>query len=169
MKAAAAGRYFEGGKTYIMYDDKNLYLFFDCRETDGHIPDCQGGAKGSPWLGDGVEFFIQHTDNPEVVLHAVIDAEKAVYAATSPFRMAPGKKNQQLGKIPFTFKVTRGNPHWPCAVTIPWSAVGGKPAAGKEIGFNMMRNRIEQGNMSYYTLSNDLKYFSANQCRMILK
>ena len=158
-------------ETMVMgaYDDDNIYFFYDCRETDGHLLNCEGGGKGHPWEGDSVEFYVQRTDQPEETLHGIVDANGVPYAENAPFHPGAGKKRVVLGEIPFKFRITLGKPHWQAFVTIPWAALGGRPKTGSEVGFNLMRNRNEQGRVSWYTLSNNHEYLSGDQCRMKLK
>lgn len=153
----------------VAYDNKNLYFFYDCREEDGHILYCEGGRKGAPWEGDSVEFFVQRTDRPDETLHGLVDAENHSYAEATAFHHGPGKKVKVLSGKPFKFKITVGKPHWKAVITIPWAEIGGMPKSGTELGFNLMRNRNEQGKISCYTLSNNTVYLSAGQCRMLIK
>ncbi|MBR2427995.1 MAG: carbohydrate-binding family 9-like protein [Lentisphaeria bacterium] len=63
MKVAAAGRYFEGGKTYIMYDDKNLYLASTMDDQDV----MQWGKEDQGNLcttGDLFEVFLKPDGSP---------------------------------------------------------------------------------------------------------
>ena len=86
-----------------------------------------------------------------------------------PFRKDPNIPKVNFQSMPFKVDITRNSPHWTALITLPWNAIGGKPASGKVLGFNLMRNHFEQGTESCYTLSNNMEYLSADQCRMVLK
>ncbi len=85
------------------------------------------------------------------------------YAENMTLERKAGDKNilipKSMVKASYQFK----NDHWTCHITVPWAQLGGKPAAGKLIPFNFMRNRRDQGDCSYYTLVPSDKYFTGKQ------
>jgi hypothetical protein len=145
------------------WDDQNLYLYYDAQEIKGRILNCEGGKTGKPWWGDGVEFFSQRTNDQARIYHALIDVGNVSYSEDTSMEKKAGDKEVIHPKAGFSSKYDIKSDRWSVEIVIPWSTIGGKPAAGKTTAFNMMRNRLEQGKSGHYTLAPGARYFSGKQ------
>ena len=145
------------------WDDKNLYLYYDAQEIEGRILNCEGGKTGKPWWGDGVEFFLQRTNEPGMIYHALIDVGNVPYCEDMTMQREAGSKNIIHPKPGFKSKYNIKSDRWTVEIVMPWSTIGGKPENGKLVAFNMMRNRLQQGKSDHYTLAPNKQYFSGKQ------
>ena len=150
------------------WDDKNLYLYYDAQEVKGRILNCEGGKTGKPWWGDGIEFFVQRSDGDNRIYHALVDVGNVSYCEDTSFAKSAGDKEVIHPKAGFTCKYDIKADRWTAEVVLPWKTIGGKPAAGKLVAFNMMRNRLEQGKSGHYTLAPGIRYFSGKQYQLKL-
>ena len=145
------------------WDDKNLYICYAASDTPGRKPNTEGTRINKPWFSDGVEFFLNRTDEEGMLFHIIIDVGNAQYAENMTLERKAGDKNiiipKSMVKADYQFK----NDRWTCRVTVPWAQIGGKPAVGKLMPFNLMRNRRDQGDCSYYSLVPSDKYFTGKQ------
>lgn len=152
------------------WDDSNLYFFYRCEEDPAHILNSEGGRINKPWRGDGVEFFVGKTDDPEMIYHFVCDVAGVKFAEESMLIRKPGAKNIEHGAKTAVRVAIRKEPGvWTAAVTIPWSQIGGRPEPGRPVPFNLMRNRLEQGKSGLYTLVPRGVYYSGKQYQFRLK
>lgn len=150
-----------------VYDNRNLYLHYDCREVPGRILMTEGGRRQQPWFGDGIEFFVQRNNAPDRILHVIIDAAGHVHSEDSALNPTPGTRKKDLNSCPASFKVTPKPPGWITEVTLPWKAIGSPGGAPeKPLAFNMMRNRLENGKIEYFSLVPGGKYFTGTAFRL---
>ncbi|MPN31573.1 hypothetical protein SDC9_179047 [bioreactor metagenome] len=88
------------------------------------------------------------------MLHAVIDAANHGYAEKARLNKAQESQSEELKTLPFTASVRRQSDAWTILVTLPLTQFDGSPVA-----FNLMRNRVQQGNLANYTTVPGNNYF----------
>ena len=151
------------------WDDENVYLLCSATETPGRPLNSDGARLGKPWMGDGAEFFVELSNEPGMQLHGLVDVGGCQYAEIGTLAAKPGDKIAQLPTIPYKSVFKKTSFGWEMAFTVPWSAVGGRPKAGQLLGFNVMRNRLEQGVYGHYSFAPSTRYFSGRQYQFEIK
>ena len=81
---------------------------------------------------------------------------------------AAGSKKIQLTGTLFSSSVRTYKDHWIVELAVPWSLLGGKPSGEQLRGFNMMRNRLEQGAVGYYSFVPGKGYFTGAKYQLKL-
>lgn len=151
--------------TKAAWDEKNLYLYYRCNENADKILNSEGHKMGRLWESDGVEFFVQSGKEHDMMIHGIIDVSNNIYVEKMALSAAAGTEKVQLtGKLFFS-SVRVNKDHWIVEAAIPWSLLGGKPTENHLRGFNLMRNRIEQGAIGNYSLVPGNTYFTGTKYR----
>jgi hypothetical protein len=97
------------------------------------------------------------------IIHMVLDVAGVAYIENVSLVKTAGAKSSLLTTNPVKHTFKRSGGKWVMTLTVPWSLFGGKPAAGELRAFNMMRNRLEQGQFGQYTLAPGKRYMSEKQ------
>lgn len=147
----------------MAYDDKNLYIYYEAEEDAKRKLNSEGGTYNQPWEGDGVEFFVGIGADSQRIIHMVLDVAGVAYIENVPLVKAAGAKSSLLTTNPVKHTFKRSGGKWVMTLTVPWSLFGSKPAKGELRPFNLMRNRLEQGQFGQYTLAPGKRYMSEKQ------
>ncbi len=136
--SAPAGKTVVDTVAYTTYDDKNLYLAVECSEPSMDKIVNTGSEKDSDvWNGDCLEIFISTTaDTPYENRHFIINPNNAQWDGKSP-----PENNDVTWNADWQSAVTKNAASWTVEVAIPWSAIGGYPAAGSTRFANLCRQR----------------------------
>jgi hypothetical protein len=124
--------------SYITYDEKNLYLAFNCSEPMMDKLVNTGSAKDSDvWGGDCLEVFISTTsDTPHEYRHFILNPDNVQWDGKSP-----PVKGDVTWNADWQSAVSRNADSWTVEIAVPWSAIGGSPAPGSTRFVNLCRQR----------------------------
>ena len=147
----------------MAYDEKNLYINYEAEEDAARKLNTEGGLYNQPWEGDGVEFFVGIGADSKRVLHMVLDVAGVAYTENVPLLKVAGSKSTEMPGNPAAHTFKRSGDKWVMTLTVPWDSLGGKPAKGELRPFNLMRNRLEQGQFGQYTLAPGKRYMTGKQ------
>ncbi len=111
----------------LLWDEQNLYVSMRCAIAG---PDAAISDSQSPFQGDTLRL--------EFAGHSVgIDAGGKALPLMLPYQ------------IPFAGSATRGDKEWTAQMTIPWAHLGGRPAVGKPVRFNISGHDTIDGDVSW--------------------
>lgn len=122
----------------VTFNQQVLYVAFQC--TEPQIDNIKSVGKGrdakGTWVGDEVELFISTGQSAKPYWHFIINPHGAVWDAL----VSKGKANLSKNAIQAVASAI-GDHKWTVELTIPWSAIGGAPAAGATRRVNLCRKR----------------------------
>lgn len=133
----------------LTYDDAALYVAFRSDE-----PNMEGlranvtNRDGLVWMDDSVEVMVGPGAGTNAYLHVIANAAGTLYDALGMDRAAiDGQARVAAG---------RDAGAWTAELAIPWSDLGGRPAAGQAIDLELVRTRTADGvTVQYPPLNGD--------------
>ncbi len=142
-----------------VYDNANLHFLVECLEPnmDGLVAQCTL-HDGDVFSDDCVEIFISPNPQRKPYYHFVANALGTQYEE---------KVRDKSWHAPWTVKPARGDDRWTLQITIPFAALGGRPAEGSVWWFNVDRQRQAAGKLELSSWSptasdfHDLRHFAA--------
>ena len=139
----------------VAKDNTNLYFYFHSKEKPGKIFDCRQGNSGKPYFSDSVELWIEYKKSPGMALHVVVDTDGNTFQQKMTLSDKNKDKNAILVDFPGEKHLFTKNPDdWHAIIAIPLSELGIENiSSGDELCFNMMRNRVESGNLVNFSLA----------------
>jgi len=124
-------------KAYILYDDHNLYIAFECSETEtARIRKSVSRKYGEVWNDDCIEVFIAPEDNCKnnAYNHFVVNAISTTYDNL--------RGDRPSGKIGWNAISTIGTDKWCVEMVIPFADLNvRKPDDGASWSLNLCRER----------------------------
>ncbi len=132
----------QGGHTWVRfcYDDRALYVSFDCREPRmDRLRTAASGRDADLWLDDGIEVFVHRSgDATNYFRQWMINAACVIYDGDK----TDGERwNSQVSAA-----TSREANRYLVELAIPWDDLGGVPPQGEEVRANFVRNRATDGN-----------------------
>lgn len=121
----------------LLYDDKNLYLFFSgvarghkSRTVRAHTP------EQKPWVDDSYEIFLDPGFTKKDYFQFVVNS------AGTQYRMHSTTKTYRNTNFPssWSVKVKNESDSWSLECAIPFADLGKKPKGGEVWGLNISRN-----------------------------
>jgi hypothetical protein len=97
-------------KVKMCYDKQNIYFAVSAEEP---LTSKIRGAKGSPWSGDCIEFFLA-PDNKKYYWHIIVDCEGNLYTGIND-------GSERRTKLPIKAKTSVGNGQWTLEMSIPFA------------------------------------------------
>lgn len=132
----------KAGHTWVRlcYDDRALYVAFDCRESRMDKLRTQAtGRDADLWFDDGIEvFFHRAGDAPDYFRQWMINAAGVIYDGDRTHG-----ESWNSGMIAATSQLADG---YVVEMAIPWQDLGGDLSSDKEMFANFIRNRATDGN-----------------------
>jgi len=137
----------------IIYDEKNLYFGFECRESNMNeivatIKDHDGRISSE----NSVEIFIDINNDQLTYYHFVVNSLGTSLEA---------KEFDKGWNVPWEVKIALGESAWFVEIAIPFSSLGVKPREGECWGLNLNRTRVVRGTRQYSCWSNTRGGFHA--------
>ena len=131
----------------IASDAKNLYVLYNCIEDPAKPAETSRGARGEPYFSDSIEFFFQLAENPERVMHCILDVAGHIYAAKCSLDPKKDSFNEKYNVPPFKYEIKKVKGDWHILITISRDLL-----APQNTAFNVARNRNVDGQTEGYTL-----------------
>lgn len=126
-----------GTTAWLIYDDKCLYVVFQCDEPFAEKMKIIGEKRDEEiWLGDCVELFISLKESPRPYRHFIVNPKNVIWDGTS----ANGSDDPQWNGS-WKSATSIGKGVWVCEMAIPWEAIGGMPKSGERRRANLCRQR----------------------------
>ncbi len=114
-----------------------LWVAFSCREPKRNLLRTKALAHdGAVWEDDSVEIFVDPAGDRKSYYQFIVNAAGVTYE---------GKEKDGAWNGPWEARIGWPKDGWSAEVFIPWTTLGGKPAAGTKMGFNVARNRVVTG------------------------
>jgi len=144
---------------YTMWDDSFFYAAFEVQDPD--VVSANTAHMSNPWEDDCVEVFLE-TDNQRAPDRTPSTFQMSVSAGGGS-SFVVGENGQPKPKKIFTFKCARkvqGTPNrsydrdlgYTIELAMPWKEMGGPPAPGRVMGFNMIC-RLKGENTGFVSFS----------------
>ena len=132
----------QDGHTWVRlsYDDRSLYVAFDCREErmDKLRTDAVG-RDADLWLDDGIEVFVHRADDSvDYFRQWMINAAGVIYDGD--------KTHGESWNTQAVATTARHADRFTVEIAIPWRNLGGVPRPAEELHANFVRNRSTDGN-----------------------
>ncbi len=123
---------------YMVRDDKDLYLFFDCHEPKmKNLRMALSEPDSGIWADDCIEVLLDREGNQDRYAHFILNAANVRYDSRSDMGT---KWNPQ-----YETAVLRDNESWSAELKIPFEALGGPPQKGETWRMNFYRVRKTSG------------------------
>ncbi|MBN1445689.1 MAG: discoidin domain-containing protein [Candidatus Omnitrophica bacterium] len=143
-----------------IHDNKNLYLRFEA-EDEQNREFFYIANPASPWRNDGIEFCLRIAGTKRDFLHVIVDAAGNIYRMIED-AMSGGKR--EAVNYPEEINVVSKKGSYTVTFAVPLEKLGiTGNAAGKEIGFNFMRNYHHEGTEEWWTLVPGNSYFEVER------
>lgn len=124
--------------------DEGLWLAFSCREPEKNRarPKCST-RDSAVWEDDSVEIFLDTNFDRKTYYQFILNTAGVQY---------DGKEKDSSWNGVWQVKTAWTDGGWTAEVFIPWTTLGGRPAAGTRWGLNLARNRtVDEGGTSMWS------------------
>lgn len=137
----------------VLYDNKKLYMAFECMEPEPDKMKLNGGVlNGSGFLADDyIQIVITSAKKKFPVYHFMLNAKTLIWTCVY---IKPGS-SPDISYVPkWEYATYIGKEKWSAEVAIPWEAIKIKtPKKGMEVLVNMGRHRSQTGERTCWSPS----------------
>lgn len=131
----------------VGYDDRFLYLGLTCRETEKNGFATSGGAAGTPWWDDGIEFAFAPPSWNGRFLHVIVNADAITYQEIATDK----HEKMATSTIPVQCKAAKHSDRFTIEVAVPLGAEGlPAPKPGERWKAQFMRTRVTPSSAREY-------------------
>ena len=134
-------------RAWAAYDDKNLYIAFQCAEPKKGQMKIVGEKHDDPvWEGDSVDIFVSKGPLPTPYVHLILNPGNVQWDAryTEGDDMSFNPKWESATVV--------GDNEWTAEVAIPGAEIGmAAPQAGTKLRANLCRQRIPDGEQTSWS------------------
>ncbi|MFH1570493.1 MAG: sugar-binding protein [Gemmatimonadota bacterium] len=131
----------------VAYDGDALYVALRCAEPEpGELRSAGSRRDDALWNGDTVELFLSQGADAAPYFHLIVNPGNARWDGDSSL-----EGDNAAWDAAWQSATAVGPNAWTVELAIPWSSVGGRPAAGSARRANLCRQRVSSGEISSWS------------------